>query len=269
MYFLMIGGIVLVGALIIPPLMNQLYQLFRSVDLPFLQKELNNYGFEVPEIGNLVGRVGDTVNVALTIISGTFSRIFTFFTLLVISFYLMLDRPNLYKKAMWVTRDKKQVEEFRLFLDSLEMQLGGWVRGQLVLMVVIGVITFIGLSLLGVPYALPLAILAGLLEIIPNLGPTLAAFPAIVLAYLYFGPVIALATVIFYLVVQQIENNLIVPKIMKDNVDVNPLVAIVTILIGLEVGGVVGAVLAIPSYIIFRTIYGIWFRHNLPPDKLG
>lgn len=263
-YLLVIGSLVTIAALIIPSLTNQVYQLLKSIDVPVLQQELLNYGFDRPELGNIVNQVGNSVSVAFAIITSTFSSIFTFFTLLVISLYMMLDRPNLHKKIMWFTREEKQVEAFKQFLDSLEFQLGGWVRGQLVLMVVIGVVTFIGLSLLGVPFALPLAILAGMLEIVPNLGPTLAALPAIALAYIYLGPVMAGATAIFYVIVQQFENNIIVPKIMKDNVDVNPLVAIVTILIGLELGGIIGAILAIPMYIVLRTLYSLWFRQALP-----
>ena len=122
-------------------------------------------------------------------------------------------------------------------------------------MLTIGIVTFIGLTVLRIPYALPLALAAGLLEILPNLGPTLAAIPAIAIAYISFGPVSALLALIFYVIVQQLENNLLVPKIMAANAHVNPLVAIVTILIGVEIGGVVGAFLAIPIYIVIRLIY--------------
>jgi len=263
-YIIMISSLVTVVGVIVPPLTNQLYQLLKTIEMPFLQQELNNFSFTVGEIGNLISRVGDSVGLVIAIISSTFSSIFTFFTLLVISFYLMLDRRELHKKSMWFTRDEKQVAVVKDFLDSVEYQLGGWVRGQVILMLAIGVVTFIGLTLLGVPYALPLAILAGVLEIIPNLGPTLAAMPAVFIAYLYLGPVMAGVTVIFYIIIQQFENNLIVPKIMKDNVDVNPLVAIVTILTGLKIAGVTGAILAIPAYIVIRTLYGMWYRRTLP-----
>jgi len=260
MYLLIISLLIAVIAVVVPPLTSQLYQLLRMINLPLVQEELNNFSFNVSEIGNLVDRVSGSFGVLLSIVTSTFSGVFTFFTLLVISFYLMLERPVLHRKIMWFTKDQAQVLAFKNFLDSLEHQLGGWVRGQLILMLVIGVTTFIGLSLLGVPYALPLALIAGLLEIIPNLGPTLASIPAIILAYIYGGPVIFVMTVILYIVIQQLENNFIVPKIMKDSVDVNPLVSIVTILIGLQVAGVVGALLAVPTYIVIRTLYGLWYQ---------
>lgn len=262
-YLLMISVMIVVIAFIIPPLSSQLYQLFKSINIPVVQNELNNFDFTVSELGSLYDRVSGSVGMVFSIIASTFSGIFTFFTLLVISFYLMLDRPLLHQKLQWFTREKDHIDTFKQFLDSLEFQLGGWVRGQFILMLVIGVVTYIGLTLLNVPYALPLALLAALLEIVPNLGPTLAAVPGIILAYLYLGPVMAGVTAIFYIVVQQLENNIIVPKIMKDSVDVNPLVAIVTILIGLKISGVVGALLAVPMYIVIRTIYSIWFKRNV------
>ncbi len=268
-YLLTISGLVVLLALILPPLTQELYQLVRTLDLPpylQLQRELANFKFTVSEVSALAERVGTSINLIFSIVTSTFSGVFTFFTLIVMSFYLMLDRPFLYKKVSWFSRESRHLEMARSFLDSLENQLGSWVRGQILLMLIIGLVTFAGLTLLGIPYALPLAILAGLLEILPNLGPTIAAVPAILLAYLGLGPVYAGVTAIFYILVQQLENNIIVPKIMRDNADVNPLVAIVTILVGLKVGGVVGALLAVPAYILIRSIYSLWYQNRVKAE---
>jgi len=261
---------VLVGlfALIIPPLSSELYGLLRTLNMPpALQSELLNFNFTVAELSNIAERIGTSANVLLSIVTSTFSGIFTFFTLMVISFYLMLDRHNLYKKVSWFSREQKHLKLAKDFLDSLENQLGSWVRGQLILMMLIGTTTYVGLALLGVPYALPLAILAGLLEILPNIGPTIAAIPAVILAYFGMGPVMAGVVAIYYTLIQQLENNIIVPKIMKENVDVDPLVAIVTILVGLKLAGVMGALLAVPAYIVLRTVYSLWFRSRLPDTQ--
>lgn len=94
----------------------------------------------------------------------------------------------------------------------------------------------------------------------PNLGPTLAAVPAILIAWATISPGMAVVVAIFYYLVQQLENNFLVPKVMKDNVDVSPLVSIMSILIGLKLAGVIGALLAIPIYIVIRSIYANWFR---------
>lgn len=265
MYLLVIASFVALGALVIPPLSRELYRLVPAIQLPVIQDEVRNFSFTLAEIENIIDRVGDSFTVAFTVISSTFAGVFTFFTLIVISFYMMLDRPVLHKKVGWFTRDPKHLQAAKDFLNSVEQQLGGWVRGQVVLMLVIGVVTYVGLTLLGIPYALPLALLAGLLEIVPNVGPTVASIPAIILAYLNLGPVYAVSTTVFYVVVQQLENNIIVPRIMKANANVNPLVALVIILIGLRLGGVIGALLGVPAYIVFRTCYSMWFRGEPQP----
>lgn len=253
------GGIGAIG-LVIPPLVAELYLLVRTLNIPFIQEQIRNFTFSVSELNQLVGTVGSSLNVAFSLISSTFSSLFTVFTLMIMSFYLMLDRPHLHKKINWFTNDQRHIEKTKNFLDSLESQLGGWVRGQIILMVVIGIMTFVGLSLLSIPYALPLALMAGALEILPNLGPTISAVPAVIIAFIYLNPIMGGITILFYILVQQLENNLIVPKIMKDNADVNPLVAILSILIGFELVGVAGALLGVPGYIVLRAFYASWLK---------
>lgn len=267
-YLLVIAVIVTVFAIVVPPMTQELYQLFKNLHLPpVIAQEIDNFTFTLENFTSIVDRVGTSVNVIFSVISSTFSGLFTFFTLFVLSFYLMLERKNLYKKISWFSREPAHLLTAKQFVDSLEYQLGGWVRGQLILMILIGSISYVALMLLNVPYALPLAVLAGFLEIVPNLGPTIAAVPAVILAYANLGPVMAGITAVVYIVVQQLENNIIVPKIMKDSVDVDPLVAIITILVGLKIGGVMGALLAVPAYIVVRTLYSLWYRRQAPPNS--
>ncbi|MBD3279782.1 MAG: AI-2E family transporter [Candidatus Pacebacteria bacterium] len=249
-------------AFLIPPLINQLYQLLKTINLPILQEEIRNFKLTLTNISNLVAKWGTSVNAVFSLIRTTFNSVFTFFTFLVMSFYLLLDRPHLYKKIAWFSKKKAHFKLSEKIIDDLELQLGGWVRGQIILMTLIGIIIFIGLTLLSVPYALPLALMAGMLEILPNLGPTLAAVPALVITYFAAGPIMTGVVALFYIIVQQLENNLIVPKVMKDNANVNPLVSITAILIGFEVYGVIGALLALPSYIVLRTLYSYWLRFS-------
>ena len=150
------------------------------------------------------------------------------------------------------------------FINSLELQLGGWVRGQLLLMTVIGVVTYIGLTALGIPYALPLAIIAGLLEAVPNIGPTLASLPAIAIALFTISPTMAGIVVLLYVVIQQLENNIIVPKIMASAANVSPLIAIVVIITGLKLGGVVGTLLSVPLFLFVRTIIEQYYQGQNP-----
>jgi predicted PurR-regulated permease PerM len=262
-YALVIAGFALMLNFLLPPLITELFALFKLINIPVLQDTISDVSLTMAEFSALVERVGSSVTVLVSIVSSTFSGVFTFFTLVIISFYLIQDRPHLYKKAAWFTRQPEHLEQIKSFIDLIEVQLGGWVRGQIILMILIGFATYIGLAVMGVPYALPLALLAGLLEILPNLGPTIAAVPAIIITYLALGPIMAVIVTVFYFLIQILENNVIVPKILKDNVDVNPLIGIVTILIGVQVAGLIGAILAVPTYLILRTIYGVWFKRQV------
>ena len=262
-YLTAISFFTLLLSLLLPPLGSELYQLIRTVNLPFLQEEATELRLTLSELGTLANQVSDSLGRVFSLITSTFSGVFTVFTLIIMSYYLMLERPRLHKKLAWFTRKAEHLQMAEEFLDDVEHQLGGWVRGQILLMLLIGVITFIGWSLLGLPYALPLALLAGLLGVLPNLGPTIAAVPAVIFAYLSGGWVLAGVAVLFSVVVQQLENNLIVPKIMQDNADVSPLVSIVAIITGLKLGGVMGALLAIPAYIVIRAFYSLWYRGKL------
>jgi predicted PurR-regulated permease PerM len=257
MYVTIIGILALLIFLIVPPLgkeLNNLLKVFKINDLPTVFSELK---FDINGISTLLSQYGGSVGSLINILTSTFSSIIFFFTTLVLGFYLLLERKELHEKGQWLIQSGRVQNMAEQMIDEMEIQLGGWVRGQSMLMIVIGLITFISLTLLNVPYALPLAVLAGLLEILPNIGPTIAAMPAIFVAFLV-DPRMALIVMLFYIIVQQIENNLLVPKIMKAAVNVDPLVSIVAVLIGVQLGGVLGALLAIPTYIFCRSFFRIY-----------
>jgi predicted PurR-regulated permease PerM len=263
-YLLLIVVIGTFLAVLVPPLLGQLVGLVSLINLPGLQDQVTDFKFTITELSELAGRVGTSVGAIFSIIGSTFSTIFTFFTLLVVSYFLLSERDHLPQKLSWIIKSPDQKHKFTKLLEQIEEQLGGWVRGELILMLIIGLMTFVGLTALGVPYALPLAILAGMLEIVPNIGPTIAAVPAIALAYLSNGWVSAGSVLILNLVIQQLENNFLVPKVMKASANVNPLASILAILIGLNLGGVMGALLAVPLYIVARTVYFTYFyEHRL------
>jgi predicted PurR-regulated permease PerM len=263
-YISLVFSLLILAAFLLPPLATEGYQLVKNMninvpDLPLVQ-ELRNFSFTMDELSSLLDRVGDSVGFLFSVVNTTFSGIFTMFTLFVLSFYLMVERHRLPLKIQWFTRKREHIQIAQEVFSSIERQLGGWVRGELILMIVIGTMTYVGLFLLRVPYALPLAIIAGLLEIIPNIGPTVAAVPAVLIALVAINPLMAGITLLLYIVIQQLENNIIVPKIMSKHAEVNPLVTIVAILIGLKIGGVIGALLAVPIYIITRTLYKVVFQ---------
>lgn len=264
LYAVFIFLMILAFAIIVPPLVNELPTFIQTLSLPALPTGLLDMNLSVSQLSSFLPQIGTSFSAVWSVLSSTFTGIFTFITVLVITSYLLLDRDNLYLKASWFTKEKRHLESTKELINQIELQLGGWVRGQLSLMLIIGLITFLGLTALGIPYALPLALTAGLLEVLPNLGPTISAVPAVAIGYLVGGPAMAVFTTIFYILVQQLENNFIVPKVMKDNADVNPLATIILILVGLKLSGVIGALLAVPIYIVIRSVYAMWYRKYSP-----
>lgn len=247
-YLLVILVLVLAIAGIIPPLVDQTatlisrlpdyFQVFRSpsIDQDFISSQINQLG-SIP--ANL-----------LKITVSIFNNFTALLIVAVVTFYFLIERENLdHYLAVLFGGDGK--DRAKVFIDKLEHRLGGWVRAQLTLMLIIGVMSYIGLRLLGIEFALPLAILAGILEIVPNIGPVLSAIPA-VLAGLVISPLMGLAVAALYFLVQQLENTLIVPQVMARGIGVRPLVVIISLAIGVKLAGFIGVVLAIPLMLLLQ-----------------
>lgn len=255
-YLTVLVTLVTALSFLIPALFVQIQQAIGRIQIPpSIQEELAKLEFSLSEWDAIASRLGASANVLFNFVTKTFNGLVTTFTMLMLSFYMAREKSQLHKKIKWFTDDEAVIERVAKFIKRLEVEMGGWVRAEAALMTIIGVMTYVGLSLLSIPYALPLALLAGFLEILPGLGPTIAAIPAIAIAYLAYGPTMALIVLLFSIVVQQLENNIIVPKVMSINAHVNPLVGIITILIGVNLGGVIGGLLAIPTYIALRSAY--------------
>jgi sporulation integral membrane protein YtvI len=138
--------------------------------------------------------------------------------------------------------------------------LSSYIRGQLLLGLIVGVATTIGMMLVGAPYAILLGIISGFTEIIPVVGPILGAIPGILIA-LFSGDWILLIKVLaVYIVVQQLENNFLVPKIQGDSVKLHPAIIMIALVIGSQVGGLVGLIAAVPVAAILRDIYLYLYR---------
>ncbi len=260
-YILFIALLSLFIAFIFPPLIKEMTVLLASIQLPTIfQDEFKNFEINLGSIKGLFDTFGTSLTAAFTIISSTFSGAFVAITTMVISLYFSLEKPKVID-GLANFFSKSRVGEIKEFFHEIDNQLGNWIRGEMILMTIIGLMTFLGLIALKIPYALPLAIIAGLLEIVPNIGPIFSAVPAIAVAFLTFGWPVALAVTVLYIVIQQLENNLIVPKIMRSSVNINPLVSILGILIGAKLFGVIGALLAVPIFIVCRTIFITWKKY--------
>lgn len=173
-----------------------------------------------------------------------FGGFFSFLVILVLSVYLTLQQAGLKNFILSFVPATNQIYASGL-IDRIESRIGAWVVGQIILAATIGIMAFISLIILGVKYALVLAIIAGILEVVPYVGPILSALIAGFLVFLQ-SPILGLWTLLIFWIIQQAENYLIVPQVMKKAVGLNPIVVIVAILIGGKLAGFIGILLAVP-----------------------
>lgn len=187
-----------------------------------------------------------------------FSGVFTFILIFVFSFYLATQEEGIENFLRMVTPLKHEPYVLGLWVRS-QKKLGRWLRAQMLLGAIVGVFIFIGLTMLGVEQALLLAVITAVFEIIPVVGPILAAIPAVIIGFL-ISPIIGVSVIILYIAVQQTESHIIVPVVMKKAVGLSPLVVVVALLIGAKLGGIFGILLAVPLTTVFAELLNDWER---------
>lgn len=172
--------------------------------------------------------------------------------LFVMAFYWFSERDHLEELALKMLRLRHR-EKFISIFREIETTLGAYVRGQTILCVTVGIFSFASLSILGVRSALVLAVVAALMEAVPMLGPFLGAIPAILIALLD-SPEKALLVTVAFIVIQQIEAQVLVPKVMERQVGLSPLFVLLAITSGNLLGGLLGALIAIPIVAAIKII---------------
>jgi predicted PurR-regulated permease PerM len=204
------------------------------------------------EVGKLPGQV-------LSITVELFSNVISVISVFLFGLYFTLARRDL-RPLLDPYLSKDQFSRVEHMLSKLEVRLGGWARGQFLLMAIVGAANFVGLTVLGVPYAVPLGLLAGILEAVPNLGPIFAAIPAIIVGF-GVAPITGVAVIALAFLIQQIEAYLLVPKVMQKSAGVNPIISLLSLIIGFKLAGVVGAVLSIPVVLTSVVFLEEFFNH--------
>jgi len=242
--------------LIIPPIMYESNDLVKNFPLYWEKFSLlfRDFSTFIDSKG-----LGDNLNNMLTSLQGGFGNfaggflgkiysffdgIFSIFMILVLTFYFTVQ-DQYWKKGLQSLLASKDKQYFLELIGRMQEKIGLWLRGQLILCVIIFFLSWLGLSLLGVKYAVVLALFTGILEFIPFVGPFIAAVPAIFIA-LTQSPTLGLLVLILYVVIQQMENLIIVPNVMKKAVGLNPIVILIVMLIGARVAGILGILLAVP-----------------------
>jgi len=258
-YLVLLAVLSLVIVMMIPPITEQIGQLVSSfpqyyekisIGINSLKDQASDSATAignnsiVTALQSLTQTLAQTTKSIFVTITGIFGGFMSLLVVLVMTFYLVVEENALKKFVKFVTPYKYRSYTMSL-IERMELKIGLWLRGQLVLCLVVGILVYFLLLIFGVKYALLLALIAGILEIIPYLGPWLSAIPAVIVASSdsFIKVIIVIA---IYLFVQQIENSIIVPRVMHKIVGLNPIIVIMSILIGVKLGGVVGGLLGVP-----------------------
>ena len=254
-YLLVLAFVVLLILPLLPFFVSQIQALFENLPLYVKQSsEVLGIDINLTRINSyLNGSFTGLTQNAFAVTGKIFGGVFSIITILIVSFYLLVYHDKLDRFAIAFFPRNLEPAVARV-IAQIEEKLGAWLRGQVFLSFAVGGITWLTLTVLGIPFALPLALLAGILEIVPTMGPIIAAIPAVIVAF-SISPTLAGITVLAYIGIQLAENNLLVPKIMQKAVGLNPIIVITTILIGAKTMGVLGALLAVPFLSVVIIIY--------------
>lgn len=207
-----------------------------------VQEFLNEYQSTFASILEGVwGNIWETLKTTFGILGSLLTVLTTFF----LSVYMLIEHDSVVEGLPLLFHSKRR-KRVRQMIEKVESKVGAWLRGQLLLCIVVGVLTWLVLSLLNIKYAAALGVLAGLLEVVPVLGPLLSAIPIMITGFsVGIWPGVSSLAAVF--LIQQVENALLVPFIMKQAVGLNPVITLLAILIGGELFGIVGAVIAVPT----------------------
>ena len=260
-YLAIVGVLVLVALLIVPPLLAQAAALWAKLPDEFdkLQTFLIRYklmrrritlaeAVQSAPTGSSANAVG-TVLVALSSVAGV---IFELITVLILSFYFLIEAKTMFEYLIRFVPSNRRSEVSTAAREAV-IKVSAWLRAQFFLAGVMGTFAAVGLGLMGVPYFYVVALVAAVGETIPIVGPIIGGAAAVTVA-LTVSLQLALMVGVFFLVLHQLEANVLVPKIMERRVGVSPVAVMVALLIGGSLSGIVGAILAIPTAAIVAVI---------------
>lgn len=244
--------------IIFPPLLSQIKQLINfAPEYVDKFKVLAPYKTEIDSVfKSISSHSGEITTGVYTATVNAFSAIASLLLALVMTIYLLLDRNGL-KDFIINLVPKESQNSIIGIAKKMSNKVGGWLRGQLTLCLSIAIVDFIGLTIIGIPYALTLGVLAGISEFVPILGPLFSGIITCLVA-LSISPIKAIIVAILYILVQQLENTILVPKIMGKAIGISPVIIILAILIGSRLLGLFGALLAVPIAALLFVIISEW-----------
>lgn len=262
LYLTIFGLMVFLLSLIIPVLSGELGELTAKLSkfiatisgaIDRAQGSAGNRYFDfLSEVQNILDSSSQYLQVlsqsVVGVIVDVFGGIVSFLAVIILSFYLSVQKHGIDGFLKSIVPAKYEAYVVNLWIRT-ERKVGRWFQAQLLLGLIVGIMVFVGLSLMNIKYALLLAIIAMILELVPTVGPVLSAVPAVILAFLQ-SPTLGVWVIIFYIVVQQIENHALTPLILGKSLGMNPVTVIIALLIGAKLAGILGMFIAVPVAVI-------------------
>ena len=266
LYIVTFGLLAFLLSLVVPIISVEINRL--TEDLPKLFENISGaleraqqtstagYFDFVSEIQNLLDASSQFLHTSsqstISFIVGVFGGVLSFLAVIVISFYLSVMKNGIIGFIESILPQKHESYVINLVKRS-EKKVGRWLQGQLLLALTIGLMVFVGLSVLKIKFALLLGIFAMILELVPMVGPVIAAVPAIILATIQ-EPILGLWVLILYVLIQQVENHMLAPLIIGKTTGLNPVTVIVALLVGGKLAGILGIILAVPVAVVIVEI---------------
>ncbi len=249
--FIYLFAIVLVAAvmwLVIPAMISEAQSLISTVPhlIDTAQQTLNRYGFlgNLNIINGLKSQIGNAAHLIITLPVGIFYSFFEIIVIVFVSLYALALEPGI-RNFYFSLFPERQRERVGYFLSQASKAMGGYVRASFLDGLAMGVFAYGGFLIIGVDFPLVLAVMTALLELIPTLGPLIAGALAAGFALLQ-SPTKALIVLIFFIILQQLETHILVPNVMRTQTEISPLAVVFALLVGYEIGGLLGALAAIP-----------------------
>ena len=273
LYLVILALVVGILSLIIPFVSQDINQLTStlpqlvakvSTSLEKVQQGSPQYLDFLSEIQNILQGFSDYLQQSsqsiIGLIISIFGGVMSAVAILIISFYLSVTKKGIESFLGSIVPEKYEGYAIDLWKRA-ELKVGLWLQGQLLLGLIMGLLVYVGLSLMDIKFPLIFGFLAAILEIVPMVGPVLAAIPAIFLAFL-LSPVLGLWVIVFYVVVQQLENHLLVPVVLGKTIGLNPVVIIISLLIGQNLAGIPGMILSVPVATIIVEMMNDFAKHK-------
>lgn len=279
-YLLMITIVTFAGLVVMPPLGRQIGEFLSEFpryfaaarDLWFnLQREYTT--LEIPpwldealydsrdNLARQAGQWSKALASGVVLAGGqVFSVVLNLFLSLALAFFALRDLPTL-KREMLQLGGMKRREQMLEVLGRVTLVVEGWLRGQSLIALIVGVLTWLGLLVLGVPYALVIGLIAGVTNLIPYLGPVVGGLIAAISAA-FVSPTLVVWTLLYIVVLQQLESVFLQPKVMSEQVNLHPVLVVFSLLVGASVGGLLGMLLAVPVAGALNAVFVYYFERN-------